>query len=40
MSVPSSIIDPPDTLGNLIYEQASDGNMFPHLYSHLDISYV
>ena len=27
-------------LDNLIYEQASDGNMFPHLYSHLDISHV
>ena len=27
-------------LNNLIYEQASDGNMFPHLYDHLDISNV
>jgi|TARA_B110000116_G_C16439884_1_gene404400 uncharacterized protein (DUF952 family) len=27
-------------LDNLIYEQASDGNMFPHLYSALDISSV
>ena len=27
-------------LDNLIYEQASDGNMFPHLYSTLDISNV
>ena len=27
-------------LNNLIYEQASDGNMFPHLYAHLDISNV
>ena len=27
-------------LKNLIYEQVSDGNMFPHLYSHLDISHV
>ena len=27
-------------LNNLIYEQASDGNMFPHLYAHLDISHV
>ena len=27
-------------LNNLIYEQASDGNMFPHLYDHLDISHV
>ena len=27
-------------LDNLIYEQASDGNMFPHLYSSLDISNV
>ena len=27
-------------LDNLIYEQASDGNMFPHLYAHLDISHV
>ena len=27
-------------LDHLIYEQASDGNMFPHLYSSLDISNV
>ena len=27
-------------LKHLIYEQASDGNMFPHLYSPLDISCV
>ena len=27
-------------LKNLIYEQTSDGNMFPHLYSPLDISNV
>ena len=27
-------------LDKLIYEQASDGNMFPHLYSTLDISNV
>jgi len=27
-------------LNNLIYEQASDGNMFPHLYAHLNISHV
>ena len=27
-------------LNNLIYEQASDGNMFKHLYAHLDISHV
>ena len=27
-------------LDNLIYEQASDGNMFPHLYSTLDISNI
>ena len=27
-------------LNHLIYEQASDGNMFPHLYSALDISNV
>ena len=27
-------------LDHLIYEQASDGNMFPHLYSPLDISLV
>ena len=27
-------------LNNLIYEQASDGNIFPHLYAHLDISHV
>ena len=27
-------------LDNLIWEQASDGNMFPHLYSPLDIKYV
>ena len=27
-------------LDHLIWEQASDGNMFPHLYSKLDLSYV
>ena len=27
-------------LDHLIWEQASDGNMFPHLYSYLDISNV
>ena len=27
-------------LNHLIYEQASDGNMFPHLYSSLDIFNV
>jgi uncharacterized protein (DUF952 family) len=27
-------------LENLLWEQASDGNMFPHLYSSLDISNV
>tara|TARA_Y100000389_G_scaffold173041_1_gene181937 strand:+ start:146 stop:490 length:345 start_codon:yes stop_codon:yes gene_type:complete len=27
-------------LVHLIWEQASDGNMFPHLYSKLDLSYV
>jgi uncharacterized protein (DUF952 family) len=27
-------------LDHLIYEQASDGNMFPHLYSPLNISNV
>ena len=27
-------------LDHLIYEQASDGNMFPHLYSPLDISTI
>ena len=27
-------------LDHLIYEQASDGNMFPHLYSSLDMSNV
>ena len=27
-------------LDNLIWEQAYDGNMFPHLYSSLDISNV
>jgi uncharacterized protein (DUF952 family) len=27
-------------LDHLIWEQASDGNMFPHLYSSLDISNV
>ena len=27
-------------LNHLIWEQASDGNMFPHLYSTLDISNV
>ena len=27
-------------LNHLIWEQASDGNMFPHLYSSLDINNV
>jgi len=27
-------------LVNLVWEQASDGNMFPHLYSHLEIASV
>tara|TARA_B110000003_G_C16353992_1_gene419894 strand:+ start:312 stop:656 length:345 start_codon:yes stop_codon:yes gene_type:complete len=27
-------------LDHLIWEQASDGNMFPHLYSFLDLSNV
>ena len=27
-------------LKNLLWEQASDGNMFPHLYSSLDVSSV
>jgi uncharacterized protein (DUF952 family) len=27
-------------LDHLLWEQASDGNMFPHLYSQLDISNV
>jgi len=27
-------------LNHLLWEQASDGNMFPHLYSALDISNV
>tara|TARA_B100000767_G_scaffold160427_1_gene150551 strand:- start:42 stop:386 length:345 start_codon:yes stop_codon:yes gene_type:complete len=27
-------------LDHLIWEQASDGNMFPHLYSSLDLSAV
>ena len=27
-------------LDHLVWEQASDGNMFPHLYSALDISSV
>jgi uncharacterized protein (DUF952 family) len=27
-------------LDHLIWEQASDGNMFPHLYSPLDISNI
>ena len=27
-------------LNNLVWEQASDGNMFPHLYSALDISSI
>tara|TARA_B100000787_G_C15900079_1_gene168041 strand:+ start:87 stop:431 length:345 start_codon:yes stop_codon:yes gene_type:complete len=27
-------------LDHLIWEQASDGNMFPHLYSSLDISSI
>tara|TARA_B110000438_G_C15334043_1_gene444989 strand:- start:158 stop:508 length:351 start_codon:yes stop_codon:yes gene_type:complete len=27
-------------LDHLIWEQASDGNMFPHLYSSLDLTYV
>ena len=27
-------------LENLLWEQASDGNMFPHLYSRLDVKSV
>ena len=27
-------------LGNLVWEQASDGNFFPHLYSSLDLANV
>ena len=27
-------------LDNLIYEQTSDGNMFPHLYSSLEVSNI
>ena len=27
-------------LDNLLWEQASDGNMFPHLYSSLDVSNI
>ena len=27
-------------LDNLLWEQASDGNMFPHLYSSLDVSSI
>jgi uncharacterized protein (DUF952 family) len=27
-------------LNHLLWEQASDGNMFPHLYSSLDISNI
>ena len=27
-------------LNSLVWEQASDGNMFPHLYSSLDVSNV
>ena len=27
-------------LDHLIWEQASDGNMFPHLYSSLDVSII
>ena len=27
-------------LDHLVWEQASDGNMFPHLYSSLDISNI
>ena len=27
-------------LDHLIWEQASDGNMFPHLYSSLDVSNI
>ena len=27
-------------LDNLIWEQASDGNMFPHLYSSLELSNI
>ena len=27
-------------LDHLIWEQASDGNMFPHLYSFLDVSSI
>jgi len=27
-------------LSNLVWEQTSDGNIFPHLYSHLEISNI
>ena len=27
-------------LDHLLWEQASDGNMFPHLYSPLNIKYI
>ena len=27
-------------LKNLVYEQSSDGNIFPHLYSDLDLKFV
>jgi len=27
-------------LDHLLWEQASDGNMFPHLYSPLDIKFI
>ena len=27
-------------LKNLVWEQSTDGNMFPHLYSELDLDFV
>ena len=27
-------------LKNLVYEQSSDGNVFPHLYSELDLKFI
>ena len=27
-------------LKNLVWEQSTDGNMFPHLYSDLDLDFV
>ena len=27
-------------LENMVWEQASDGNMFPHLYSNFDVSNI